>query len=52
MNFSINERVAHEFFDSGEIIVIDEERLVYIIRFDKIATPRSIGYQIALTKVS
>ena len=51
-DYNIGERVAHDFFGAGEIIEIDEERLVYIIRFDKIATPRSIGYQIALTKVS
>ena len=48
-DYCIGERVSHEFFGSGEIIEIDEDRLVYIIKFDKIATPRSIGYQVALS---
>ena len=54
-NFSfehkIGDRVNHEFFGIGDVVEIDIDRHVYIIKFDSIATPRSIGYQVSLLAV-
>jgi len=48
-DFCVGDRVSHEFFGAGEIIDIDSDRQVYIIKFDNIATPRSIDYRIPLS---
>ena len=48
-DFCVGDRVSHEFFGAGEIIDIDSDRQVYIIKFDNIATPRSIDYRISLS---
>jgi DNA helicase-2/ATP-dependent DNA helicase PcrA len=54
-NFSfdhdIGDKVSHEFFGIGIITDIDVDRFVYIIKFDDITTPRSIGYQVKLSTV-
>jgi DNA helicase-2/ATP-dependent DNA helicase PcrA len=48
---SVGDRVSHEFFGTGIVNEVDIDRMVYLVKFDNITTPRSIGYQIELIAV-
>ena len=48
-DFNVGDRVSHEFFGAGEIIDVDADRQAYIIKFNNIATPRSIDFRIDLS---
>ncbi|MCL2126279.1 MAG: UvrD-helicase domain-containing protein [Oscillospiraceae bacterium] len=47
--FDVGDRVGHEFFGAGVVVDVDEDRLVYIIQFDDVATQRSIDFKTALS---
>lgn len=48
--FAVGNRVEHQYFGAGEILEVDAVHQSYMIKFDKIATPRGVDFKIALEK--
>ena len=46
--FMVGDRVLHAIMGPGQVIGIDEEKSVYAIQFDAIATPRNISFKAKL----
>jgi DNA helicase-2/ATP-dependent DNA helicase PcrA len=46
--FMVGDRVLHAIMGAGQVIGIDEEKLVYAIQFDAIQTPRNISFKAKL----
>jgi len=44
-------RVRHEYLGEGTILKLDTDKNSYLIKFDKIATPRSIALRVKLTVI-
>ena len=47
--FKAGDRVVHSVMGAGEVVDIDRDRAVYVIRFDRLDTPRSISFRARLT---
>jgi len=50
LNYSIGDKVDHEFFGLGVIIDVDADKLVYIIKFNGINTPRRIDSGVSMVR--
>ncbi|MCL2047038.1 MAG: UvrD-helicase domain-containing protein [Oscillospiraceae bacterium] len=48
-DFDVGDRVSHEFFGPGEVLQVDIDRQVYLIKFDSIITPRSIDFRLIMS---
>ena len=48
LDYKVGDNINHEFFGIGVIIDVDEEKFVYIIKFDGINTPRRINSEVSL----
>ena len=44
-------RVRHEYLGEGTVLKVDHDHNNYLVKFDKIATPRSIAFRVKLTAV-
>ena len=49
--FKAGDKVNHQHFGLGEVLEVDADNSCYSIKFDKVATPRSIGFHVALERV-
>ncbi len=49
--FAEGARVRHEYLGAGTVLKIDSDHCNYLIKFDKIATPRSIAFRVKLTAI-
>ena len=49
VEYGIGDRVSHEFFGPGEVIQVDLDRQIYVIKFDGINTPRSIDFRLVMS---
>ena len=49
--FEKGTRVRHEYLGEGTVLKVDHDHSNYLIKFDKIATPRSIAFRVKLTAI-
>ena len=49
--FAKGARVRHEYLGEGTVLKVDSDHNNYLIKFDKIATPRSIAFRVKLTAI-
>ena len=49
--FAKGSRVRHEYLGEGTVLKVDHDHNNYLIKFDKIATPRSIAFRVKLAAV-
>ncbi len=49
--FAKGTRVRHEYLGEGTVLKVDHDHNNYLIKFDKIATPRSIAFRVKLTAI-
>lgn len=47
----VDTRVQHEYFGEGSILEVDVDKGAYVVKFDDIATPRSISFRARLNRV-
>lgn len=48
LTFTAGDRIRHKAFGCGTILELDQEKGAYVIKFDKIDTPRSIAFRVKL----
>ena len=49
--FAKGTRIRHEYLGEGTVLKVDHDHNNYLIKFDKIATPRSIAFRVKLTAI-
>ncbi|MBR1392212.1 MAG: UvrD-helicase domain-containing protein [Ruminococcus sp.] len=47
--FPVGARVLHEYLGEGTVEEVDRDKAAYLIRFDKLSTPRRISFKVKLT---
>lgn len=51
-SFAPGQRVVHSVFGPGTVLASDEEAQAWLIRFDRMETPRQISFRVRLTPLS